>query len=65
MNTTQKVTDNQVIIMNTNRLQAANQAREAHRENIQRNIERRLQVARANGDERLVRQLEDEMKSCR
>ncbi|MBD2239487.1 hypothetical protein H6G35_23220 [Aulosira sp. FACHB-113] len=51
--------------MNTNRLQAANQAREAHRENIQRNIERRLQVARANGDERLVRQLEDEMKSCR
>ncbi|BAY92413.1 MULTISPECIES: arginine synthesis PII-interacting regulator PirA [unclassified Tolypothrix] len=51
--------------MNKNRLQAANQAREAHRENIQRNIERRLQVARANGDERLVRQLEDEMNYCR
>ncbi len=55
----------QVITMNTTRLQAANNAKEAHRENIQRNIERRLQVARANGDETLVRQLEDEMRYCR
>ncbi|MBD2166075.1 hypothetical protein H6G64_19060 [Calothrix sp. FACHB-156] len=51
--------------MNTNRLQVANKAKEAHRVNIQRNIERRLQVARANGDDKLVRQLEDEMKYCR
>ncbi len=56
--------DNQVIIMNTNRLQAANKAKEAHRQNIQRDIERRLQVARSQGDEKLIRQLEDEMRYC-
>ncbi|BAY61717.1 hypothetical protein NIES22_17840 [Calothrix brevissima NIES-22] len=48
--------------MNTNRLQAANRAKEAHKQNIQRDIERRLQVARSNGDENLVRQLEAEMR---
>lgn len=48
--------------MNTNRLQAANKARDAHRQNIQKDIERRLQVARAKGDEKLVRQLEAEMR---
>ncbi|BAY12266.1 arginine synthesis PII-interacting regulator PirA [Calothrix sp. NIES-2098] len=50
--------------MNTNRLQAANKAKEAHRQNIQRDIERRLQVARSQGDEKLIRQLEDEMRYC-
>ncbi|MBD2356125.1 hypothetical protein H6G41_16085 [Tolypothrix sp. FACHB-123] len=48
--------------MNTNRLQAANRAKEAHKQNIQRNIERRLQVARSQGDEKLIRQLEAEMR---
>ncbi|MBD2194699.1 MULTISPECIES: arginine synthesis PII-interacting regulator PirA [Calothrix] len=48
--------------MNTNRLQAANRAKEAHKQNIQRDIERRLQVARSKGDENLVRQLEAEMR---
>ncbi|MBD2203245.1 hypothetical protein H6G33_05390 [Calothrix sp. FACHB-1219] len=48
--------------MNTNRLQAANRAKEAHKQNIQRDIERRLQVARSKGDETLVRQLEAEMR---
>jgi hypothetical protein len=52
----------EVIIMNTTRLQAANRARDAHRQNIQRDIERRLQVARTKGDEKLVRQLEAEMR---
>ncbi|OUL35075.1 hypothetical protein BV372_12005 [Nostoc sp. T09] len=58
------MTDDQVIIMNTTRLQAANTAKEAHRQNIQRDIERRLQVARAKGDDKLIRQLEDEMRYC-
>ncbi|MDZ8186843.1 MAG: hypothetical protein RMX96_18580 [Nostoc sp. ChiSLP02] len=48
--------------MNQGRLQAARKAREAHRENIQRSLEHRLQVARAKGDEQLIRQLEAEMK---
>jgi hypothetical protein len=48
--------------MNTNRLQAASRAKEAHKQNIQRDIERRLQVARAKGDDKLVRQLEAEMR---
>ncbi|MBD2681218.1 MULTISPECIES: hypothetical protein [Nostoc] len=48
--------------MNQGRLQAARKAREAHRENIQKSLEHRLQVARAKGDEQLIRQLEAEMK---
>lgn len=47
--------------MNRNKQQAAKQAASAHRVNIQRSIEHRLQVAKANGDEQLVRQLEAEM----
>ncbi len=47
--------------MNRNKQQSAKQAADAHRVNIQRSIEHRLQVARANGDEQLVRQLEAEM----
>ncbi|MDZ8104832.1 MAG: hypothetical protein RM338_04300 [Nostoc sp. DedQUE12a] len=48
--------------MNQGRLQAARKAREAHRENIQKSLEHRLQVARAKGDEQLIRQLEAEMR---
>lgn len=49
--------------MNRNRQQLAKQAAEAHRLNIQ-NIQHRLEVARANGDERLIRQLEAEINYC-
>ncbi len=52
----------EVITMVNNRVNAANKAQEAHRQNIQRSLEHRLEVARANGDEKLIRQLEDEMK---
>lgn len=45
-----------------NRMEAAQKAREAHQVNIKINLERRLQVARANGDEDLIRQLEAEMQ---
>ncbi|MEH2242499.1 arginine synthesis PII-interacting regulator PirA [Nostoc sp.] len=48
--------------MNQSRLQRARKAQEAHRENIQRNLEHRLQVARAKGDEQLIRQLEAESR---
>jgi hypothetical protein len=48
--------------MNQNRLQSGRKAREAHRENIQKSLEHRLQVARAKGDEQLIRQLEAEMR---
>jgi hypothetical protein len=47
--------------MNRNRQQAAKQAAEVHRQNIQRSIQHRLEVARSKGDENLVRQLEAEM----
>ena len=39
----------------------AKQAAQAHRVNIQKSIEHRLEVARANGDESLIRQLEAEI----
>ncbi len=45
------------------KVEAAKKAREIHRLNIQRSLEHRLQVARAKGDEKLIRQLEAEMKS--
>lgn len=41
-------------------LQRFQQAAETHRTNIQKSLEHRLQVAKANGDERLIRQLEAE-----
>lgn len=47
--------------MNRNRQQAIKQAAEAHRQNIQRSLQHRMEVARANGDENLLRQLEAEM----
>lgn len=51
--------------MSRSRAEAVKQARELHRQNIQRILEHRLQVARANGDENLVRQLEAEMNYSR
>jgi len=50
-----------MLVMNRNRQQVAKQAAEAHRLNIQKSLEHRLEVARANGDENLVRQLEAEI----
>lgn len=47
--------------MNRNRLQVVKQAAEAHRQSIQKSLQHRLEVARAKGDESLVRQLEAEM----
>lgn len=48
--------------MNRNRQQMISQAVQAHRENLRRNLQRRLEVARASGDENLVRQLEAEAR---
>jgi hypothetical protein len=47
--------------MNRNRQQAAKQAAEAHRQNIQKSLQHRLEVAKAKGDENLIRQLEAEI----
>ncbi|HEY9696958.1 MAG TPA: hypothetical protein V6D10_06830 [Trichocoleus sp.] len=46
--------------MNKNRQQVITQAAQAHRESLRRNLERRLEAARAKGDETLVRMLEAE-----
>ncbi|BCL33647.1 hypothetical protein [Nostoc sp. MS1] len=48
--------------MSQGRFKANSATQEVHRQNIQRNIEHRLEVARAKGDERLVRQLEAELR---
>ena len=50
--------------MNRNRQQLAKQAAEAHRVSIQKNIQHRLEVAKAQGDEKLIRQLEAELNYC-
>jgi hypothetical protein len=47
--------------MNRNKQQAAKQAAQAHRLSIQRSLQHRLEVAKAKGDEDLIRQLEAEM----
>jgi hypothetical protein len=47
--------------MNRNKQQVMKQAAEAHRVNIQKSLQHRLEVARANGDENLVQQLEAEI----
>lgn len=46
--------------LNKKRHNKAEQAAATHRANIQRNLEHRLEVARSNGDEALIRQLEQE-----
>jgi hypothetical protein len=47
--------------MNRSKQQRFQKATEAHRANIQRSLQHRLEVARTNGDENLVRQLEAEV----
>ncbi len=46
--------------MNKNRQQTLTQAASAHRETLRRNLQHRLEVARAQGNEALIRQLEAE-----
>ena len=47
--------------MNINRRnQLKNTAASTHRESLRRSLEHRLEVARTNGDEKLVQQLEKE-----
>lgn len=46
--------------MNKNRQEALTQLKQTHRANLQENLRRRLEAARAKGDEALVRMLEAE-----
>jgi hypothetical protein len=46
--------------MNRNRQQVIAQTTQLHRENLRKNLQHRLEVARAQGNEELVRQLEAE-----
>lgn len=46
--------------MNKNRHQLLAQAAQLHRANLRKNLERRLEAAKARGDENLVRMLEAE-----
>ncbi|BAY53797.1 MULTISPECIES: arginine synthesis PII-interacting regulator PirA [Leptolyngbya] len=50
--------------MNRNRLHAAEVTR-VHRENLQRNLQRRMEAARARGDQALLRMLEAEASYLR
>lgn len=50
----------EIDIMNRNIQGKAKEAAVAHRDNIQKSIQHRMEVARANGDESLLRQLEAE-----
>lgn len=47
-------------IMNKNRQQILTEAAIAHRETLRKNLQHRLEVARAQGNEKLIRQLEAE-----
>jgi len=49
-----------MLTMNRNKQQRLQKAVEAHRANIQKSLQHRLEVARARGDENLIRQLEAE-----
>ncbi|MEA5581020.1 hypothetical protein VB620_06660 [Nodularia harveyana UHCC-0300] len=51
--------------MSQNKLQTISKLRETHRLNIQKSLEHRLQVAKDNSDERLIHQLEAEIKYIR
>jgi hypothetical protein len=51
--------------VNKNRHNQVQQAAAAHRDNLQKNLAHRLEVARANGDETLIRQLEAEASYLR
>jgi hypothetical protein len=46
--------------MNKNRQKSLTEATAAHRETLRKNLQHRLEVARSQGNERLVRQLEAE-----
>jgi hypothetical protein len=46
--------------MNKNRQEALKQVAAVHRDNLRKNLQHRLEVARSQGDENLVRQLEAE-----
>ncbi len=46
--------------MHKNRQEILRQATQIHRENLRRSLEHRLEIARAKGDDKLVRQLEAE-----
>jgi plasmid maintenance system killer protein len=47
-------------MLNKKRQEMATKAADAHRVTLQKNLQRRLDVARASGDENLLRQLEAE-----
>jgi hypothetical protein len=46
--------------MNTNRQQSLTQAAIAHRETLRKNLQHRLELARATGNQSLINQLEAE-----
>lgn len=46
--------------MNKNRQQLVTKAASAHRDSLRKNLQHRLEVARAQGNDALVRQLEAE-----
>jgi hypothetical protein len=46
--------------MNKNRQEILKQAASIHRESLRKSLEHRLEIARANGDDKLIRQLEAE-----
>jgi hypothetical protein len=52
-------------MVSQNKRQAITQARETHRLNIQKSLEHRLQVAKIQGNEQLINQLEAEIKYFR
>jgi len=51
--------------MNKNRQQSLTQAATAHNESLRKNLQHRLEVARAEGNDILVRQLEAEASYLR
>ncbi len=51
--------------MNRNRQEIRTQVADTHRANLQKNLERRLEAARASGNEVLVRMLEAEANYIR
>lgn len=59
MDNTSKIQEG-LLAVNKNRNPKAQKAVAAHRVNLQKSLEHRLDIARANGDEALIRQLEQE-----
>lgn len=46
--------------MKNNRLITVSQATEAHRENLRKNLQHRIEVARVQGNDKLLEQLQQE-----